>query len=343
MRIDSKEISLYCTGFPEENFMKIYQNNYNIISEDYDSLLLNGKDYSLINKIGFDAISIWDFRRGKGGYNLDNQKKVDGWGRIIKNNWYTWEGVFKHEKIIDNWSHLTLPSKKHYLELEKFLKNNRNNIHYVLSLPGLFEKTWQSMGFIFFSKCLRKNIDLISKVIDFFYNHIMNLITSLKKSGATIFLIADDLGYNNRSFIQKNLFYQLFFEKYKDIVNFIHRSKNHVILHSDGYISNFFDLFIQIGFDGVQSIEPNAGNDIFSLFKKFKNKICFIGNLDNGKYLTFGSISEVNQYIRKLINVARKYNSSLVISPTQQINSITRPENIYNMIKTTKLISHNRN
>ena len=63
--------------------------------------------------------------------------------------------------------------------------------------------------------------------------------------------------------------------------------------------------------------------------------------LSNGKYLTFGTILEVRQYIEKLIKKAKKYNSFLIISPTQQINEITRPENIYHMIKITKLQSRN--
>ncbi|MBY8982971.1 MAG: hypothetical protein KGD57_08485, partial [Candidatus Lokiarchaeota archaeon] len=294
----------------------------------------------------FNAISIWDFRRGEGGYFLKNQNnklKVDGWGRIYKNNWYTWDGVFKNEKILDNWKYLRLPSNDNLIKLDSFLKNIGDDINLVLSLPGLFEKTWQSMGFVYFSKCLRNNIEFIKKTILFFYLYLKKLILLLQKAGASIFLIADDLGYNNRLFIQKKIFEQLFYEKYTEIVDLIHNKKNLAIIHSDGYISNLVDLFIQIGFDGLQSIEPNAGNNIFNLFKDFRDKICFIGNLDNGKYLTFGTISEVKLYVENLIKKSRKYNSSLVVSPTQQINSIVRPENVRTMIKTTKILSHSRN
>ncbi|MBY8982482.1 MAG: hypothetical protein KGD57_06020, partial [Candidatus Lokiarchaeota archaeon] len=94
MKIKTDNISVYCTGFPEENFMNIYQKKYNIYSDRNKDFFLKKKDYSLIKNIGFNAISIWDFRRGEGGYFLKNQNnklKVDGWGRIYKNNWYTWD------------------------------------------------------------------------------------------------------------------------------------------------------------------------------------------------------------------------------------------------------------
>jgi len=345
MRLNSGAIPIYCTGFPEEDFMKEYMKEYKILSDNNKDFYLKEKDYSLIKNIGFDAISIWDFRRGKGHYFLDSEKKelkVDGWGRVYKNNWYTWDGVFKNEDILNNWKYLSAPSKNNLLKLNRFLKKVGDKINFVLSLPGLFEKTWQSMGFIYFSKCIRKNIDFIKKTIDFFFSYVKNLINMLQKAGASLFLIADDIGYNNRLFIQKNMFKNLFLDKYIELVEIIHNKKNLVIVHSDGYISNIIDLFIKIGFDGVQSIESNAGNNIFDLFKKYNNQICFIGNIDNGKYLTFGKKQQVKHYIDTLIKKSRKYNSSLIISPTQQINSIVQPKNIKTMIQTTKMFSHNK-
>ncbi len=95
------------------------------------------------------------------------------------------------------------------------------------------------------------------------------------------------------------------------------------------------DNFIELGFDAVQSLEPNSGVDIFSFFKTYTNQICFIGNLDISTLLTFGTPLEVRAYIEKLIEKAKKFNSYLIISPTQQISYSVKPENIKTMIETT--------
>lgn len=288
--------------------------------------------------MGFDAVSLWDFRRAKdhklNKSNKDNEY-VDAWGRVYKNGWYSWDGVFKDLQSIENWVKLNPPGPNEIQKLKKFL-NRTKGIEYALSLPGLFEKTWQSMGFITFSKSLRKDKDLIENVIDFFYNYIKDLINVLQEAGTTIFLIADDFGYKKRTFIPKIDIRKLFFEKYRKITHLIHLNRNKVILHSDGYISNLIDMFVDIGFDGIQSIEPNSGNNIFTLFKKYNGQICFIGNLDNGAMLTYADPSDIRNYIGQLIEIARKYKSPLVISPTQQINSIAKPENIHEMIQTVK-------
>ena len=328
------QVPLYCTGYPELGFINSYVKLYNL-KQNKNNLKLNEKDYTVIGQMGFDAISLWDFRKEKGGYTLNHQKRVDGWGRIYKGEWYMWDGVFKDKNMVQNWKYLNLPSKKKLKLLEDFLKKASGKLEYVISLPGLFEKTWQSMGFSYFAKCLKKNIEFIKFVVLFFSDYVKRLIKVLQNTGAKIFLIADDFGYRNRTFISKEIWHDLFFNQYKEIISIVHERKQKVIIHSDGYISNMIEVFIDLGFDAVQSLEPNAGVDIFTLFKKFQNQICFIGNLDIS-FLSFGTALQVKNYVRNLIQKAKKYGCFLIVSPTQQINSKCKPKNINVMIETTK-------
>lgn len=334
-RESTTEVPIYCTGYPEFEFIDKYITQYNLKSEN-TNLILNNKNYSIIKQMGFDAISIWDFRRGKGGYTLEDDIRVDGWGRKYKGEWYLWDGVFKNEDIVDNWKHLNLPSKGNLKILGNFLERPSDNIEFVISLPGLFEKTWQSMGFKFFAKCLKHNVQFIEKVLSFFSSYLKTLIEAIQTVGATTFIIADDIGYKKRTFIPEETWRKLFFEEYKEIVNNIHQKKHYVILHSDGYISDMLDTFIDLGFDAVQSLEPSAGVNIFNLFKKYKNQICFIGNLDIN-LLSFGTPQEVKTYSKKLITKAKEHNCSLVVSPSQQINRKCVPKNINVVIETAKI------
>ncbi len=335
----SDEISLYCNGYPERAFMDKYVKLFNIKGKEESTLLLYDEDYYLLKAMGFDAVSLWDFRRGKGEYYLDppyNTIKVDGWGRVYKNQWYSWDGVFKSHNVLENWNYLTSPPKKELELLKEFLVRVRLSLDPILSLPGLFEKTWQSMGYVTFSRYLKNNLPFIESVIEFFFRYLLRLINELQSVGAEIFLVADDCAYKYRTFLPNDLWKHLFFEKYAHIVNIVHQRRQKIIIHSDGNISNLIDQFIDIGFDAVESLEPNAGVDIFDLFKKHKNRICFVGNLDVSTLLSFGTVSEVRSYVLKLIQNSRASGSPLVISPTQQIHSIVHPENVKEMIETAK-------
>ncbi|MFX1570199.1 MAG: uroporphyrinogen decarboxylase family protein [Promethearchaeota archaeon] len=329
------QVPLYCTGYPELEFIDNYSHHFKLKFNNND-IKLNKKDYNIIEQMGFNAISLWDFRRGEGGYTIDNKKRVDGWGRMYEGDWYLWDGVFKNEKIVHEWEYLTLPSKQSLKNLKFFLKKTTTKLEFVFSLPGLFEKTWQSMGFHYFAKNIKKNIGFVKKVVSYFSNYIKRLIKTLQTINIPYFLIADDYGYRNRTFIPIAMWKDLFFEEYSKIINLIHSKNQKIILHSDGDVSDMIEIFINLEFDAIQSLEPNAGVDIFSLFERFKNNICFIGNLD-ASLLTFGTPEQVKTYTTKLITIAKKHNCSLVVSPSHRINSKCNPENINTMIQTAKI------
>ncbi|MFO8019181.1 MAG: uroporphyrinogen decarboxylase family protein [Promethearchaeia archaeon] len=331
-----EETPLYCTGYPEKEFLANYVRQYKLQMNPRSDIILNNKNFSLIARMGFDAISLWDYRRGKGGYELDNGLRVDGWGRVYKGKWYQNDGVFKQKAALDTWDELHLPKEKKFEELKEFLPQIREMLVPILSLPGLFEKTWQSMGLFHFSKYLHNDINYVHQVIAFYANYIKDLLDKLFAAGARSFLIADDCGYKQRTFLSKERYEKLFAKPYKTIIKIIKDHNGKVILHADGNISDFVDLFIEWGFDALQSLEPNAGVDIFSLFEQYTNKICFIGNLDVSTLLSYGKPQQVKEYVKKVIYTSRIYQSPLIVSPTQQIHTQIDPENIKSMIETTK-------
>ena len=67
-REKTKNIPIYCTGYPESQFIENYIEIYKPKLDSDKSLILNRKNFNLIKQMGFDAISLWDFRRGPGEY-----------------------------------------------------------------------------------------------------------------------------------------------------------------------------------------------------------------------------------------------------------------------------------
>jgi hypothetical protein len=327
-------IPVYCTGYPDDLFIDQYKNEYSIKEENRELMLAN-KDYDPIIQMGFDAISIWDLRAERTYEPLPNGMRLDCWGRVYKHDWYTWDGVFKSEKIMADWDLLSLPTEEKFMELKEFIRAAKDKICPILSIPGLFEKTWQSMGFAYFSKCLKtKQWQFLKSVVQFFSCYIKSLIFHLQNVGVDIFLIADDLGYKNREFISPAVFNSIFREEYRTIIKLIQDRNHKVILHSDGYISSMMESIINLGFDAIQSLEPSAGVNIFELFTKFKSQICFIGNVDMN-LLVFGSPVEVENYVSRLVREAIESKNHIIVSPTQQISADVKIQNLHAMIQAT--------
>ena len=57
------QIPIYCTGYPESEFINNYINQYRLKINSKE-IELNQKNYNFIDQMGFNTISLWDFRRG---------------------------------------------------------------------------------------------------------------------------------------------------------------------------------------------------------------------------------------------------------------------------------------
>jgi len=78
-----------------------------------------------------------------------------------------------------------------------------------------------------------------------------------------------------------------------------------VILHSDGNIGPLLDRFVEIGFDGINPVEPKAGLDIVALRRQYGERLALLGGLDNAHILPRGDPEEVVHHVQRLIEVGR--------------------------------------
>jgi uroporphyrinogen decarboxylase len=79
-----------------------------------------------------------------------------------------------------------------------------------------------------------------------------------------------------------------------------------IILHSDGNIGPLLDRFIEIGFDGINPVEPKAGLDVVALRKRYGNRLALLGGLDNAHTLPRGDPDEVRRHVQRLVEIGRE-------------------------------------
>jgi len=70
-----------------------------------------------------------------------------------------------------------------------------------------------------------------------------------------------------------------------------------VILHSDGNIGPLLDRFIDIGFDGINPVEPNAGLSVSALRARYGDKLALIGGICNNHILPRGSREQIREHV----------------------------------------------
>ncbi|HTS19554.1 MAG TPA: uroporphyrinogen decarboxylase family protein [Verrucomicrobiae bacterium] len=110
--------------------------------------------------------------------------------------------------------------------------------------------------------------------------------------------VVDDWGSQNALLISPTLWRGFFKPLYKDYCDLAHAHGKYVLMHSDGSIREILPDLIEIGVNAINaqifcmSIEELAEN--------FAGKICFWGEIDRQRLLTYGTPAEVREAVRRV-------------------------------------------
>jgi uroporphyrinogen decarboxylase len=114
--------------------------------------------------------------------------------------------------------------------------------------------------------------------------------TDLYKEGFAILLeeagkpdgiwIYEDLGYKNSLFCSPEVYRELVFPYFKELVGFFHDYDLPVILHTCGLTEPIIDQIVDAGFDGLNPMEVKAGNDSLRIADEYADKLTFVGGLN---------------------------------------------------------------
>jgi uroporphyrinogen-III decarboxylase len=105
-----------------------------------------------------------------------------------------------------------------------------------------------------------------------------------------------------------------------------------VAYHSDGMIWDIVPDLIEIGLDVLNPVQP-ACMDPADLKRRFGDRLCFWGSLDEQHTLPFGSPEDVRAEVRtRLATIGR--HGGLILGPTHHVQLDTPMENFWAMVET---------
>jgi uroporphyrinogen-III decarboxylase len=110
--------------------------------------------------------------------------------------------------------------------------------------------------------------------------------------------IVDDWGSQQALLISPDLWRAFFKPLYKDYCDVAHSHGKSVLMHSDGYIADIIPDLIEIGVNAVNA--QLFCMPIEELADKFSGRICFWGEVDRQRLLTFATPQEVREGVRRV-------------------------------------------
>lgn len=124
---------------------------------------------------------------------------------------------------------------------------------------GLFENTWQPMGFERFVAATRKERDFVRRMIGFLTDLYCLMVEAMADAGLPGMIYGDDLAYRTGPMLNPRMIEDLFGDPYRRIVETAHRQGMKIVIHSCGNTTSLLPWFADCGFDGVHPLEPTAG------------------------------------------------------------------------------------
>lgn len=152
-------------------------------------------------------------------------------------------------------------------------------------------------------------------------------------AGADAIFMADDIAFNTGVFLPPRLMDRLVFPYYEKVVREIKAYKDvPVFAHSDGDLNSVMHQYVELGFDGIQSLQPTANMDIGKIKRQYGDRLCLWGNLDLNHVMCFASPEEIKQVVRKTIEAAGQ-DGGLILSTCNSMVDCIPPENVLAMME----------
>ncbi len=132
--------------------------------------------------------------------------------------------------------------------------------------------------------------------------------------------IYEDLGYKHRLFCSPDVYRELIFPCYAELVAFIHERDLPVILHTCGFTEPALELIVEAGFDGLHPMEVKAGNDPLRIAERVKDDLVLVGGLD-ARVLESGDRELIRRETARLIDGMKSRGARYVFASDHSLST----------------------
>jgi len=279
-------------------------------------------------------------------YSTDGVAYVDEWGIVWKNVEYKTRFGTGHytemvghpladDEALDSYQAPDPNRPELYVEAERLIKQHQDEYWIVgVTVTTIFETAWALRGYEKTLLDLALNPDLVERLFQIPFRYHLTAAKRLVEMGVDMIWIGDDVGAQNRMLISPKTWRRFFKPLMATFISTL-KSINtdvKVAYHSDGNISPIIPDLIEIGLDVLNPIQPRSMEPV-EMKKKYGDKLCFWGSVDEQYTLPFGTPAEVEREVITRLQTLGK-NGGLIIGPTHHVQLDTPLENFWAMVHT---------
>jgi len=175
--------------------------------------------------------------------------------------------------------------------------------------------------------------DIIHEILCKIKPTMIEIAENTCKEDIDVLYLAEDFCMATGLMYSQKMLKEFHFEYMKDVIQIAHDAGKKVFYHTDGFIMDAIDLFIEYKIDGINPVEPRY-NDSKLFSEKTKGKLMVYGGIDNCNIIPNGTFDEIEKHLNYQFQNLGK-NGGLIFS-SHDIPSCCPIENLDFMVKTIK-------
>ena len=204
----------------------------------------------------------------------------------------------------------------------------------LFALTGmLFQTIYQFIvGFEEFMVDLYTDRGFIEELLDVSAEFHRKIVEFVCQYPIDMLYMGDDVAFKSGLMVRPELFLELWQERYRYAIQPARDKGIPMIFHSDGTLYELIDTVIDMGFLGLNPIEP-YGMDIYEVKERWGDRITLIGNMDIAGPLAFGTPEEVVADTKEHLERLMPYGRYIAASSHSIMDNVP-VENYWAMIET---------
>lgn len=268
------------------------------------------------------------------------KKEENGFVKLYQ-DWTNWivDRPFDDYSSFREWVKLDVERLKYWEPTEEYLENLRRDFEQKQQLlgdtvlmwhagEGWFYEPYNEAGIENFSYLWYDDHSLFSDWLDLrFYQKRTTVERLADGQKFPIAFIGEDIAHKTGTIFSPAMLEGEFFPRLKVLVDLFHKKEMKVVFHSDGNLMQVLDQIVATGVDGLHPIEPMAGMKLAQVRELCPSWMVLIGNLDCSQLLPFGSKNEIEEEVKKVMDLA-KSTENIIFSSSSELHDEIPLENI---------------
>ncbi len=190
---------------------------------------------------------------------------------------------------------------------------------------SLYERAWTLRGIENLLTDFLDYPDFVAELLNTIADYNITQLTEACRYDIDAIYFGDDWGQQHGLIMGPRLWRKFIYPVIKRMYAAAHALGKQVFIHSCGDVDELFDELIEIGVDCFNPFQPEV-MDVQALMVKYRGRLSFHGGLSTQRTLPYGSVADVRNETRRLLELGRYGN--YIFSPAHAVEGDVPLENM---------------